>query len=109
MSDRKATISRKTSETQIELALNLEGGPIEISTSVDFLDHMVNAFAKHSGCGLTVRAKGDGMDNHHLIEDVGIALGKAIHDALGDKRGVTRFGSIMVPLDEALVAVHKRL
>jgi len=104
MSDRKATISRKTSETQIELALNLEGGPIEISTSVDFLDHMLNAFAKHSGCGLTVRAKGDGMDNHHLIEDVGIALGKAMHDALGDKRGVTRFGSIMVPLDEALVA-----
>src|SRR5581483_1739495 len=66
--------------------------------------HMVTAFAKHSGCGLKIRARGDGMDNHHIIEDVGIALGKAMYDALGDKRGVVRFGSIMVPLDEALVA-----
>jgi imidazoleglycerol-phosphate dehydratase len=105
MNERRAgAIARTTSETSVELTIDLDGGPIEISTSVDFLDHMLEAFAKHSGCGLFVRATGDGMDNHHVIEDVGIALGKAISDALGDKRGITRFGSIMVPLDEALVA-----
>ena len=65
---------------------------------------MLHAFAKHSGCGLQVVARGDGMDQHHLVEDVGIALGTAIYDALGDKRGIARFGSTMVPLDDALVA-----
>lgn len=105
MNERRAgAIARTTSETSVELTIDLDGGPIEISTSVDFLDHMLEAFAKHSGCGLFVRSTGDGMDNHHVIEDVGIALGKAISDALGEKRGITRFGSIMVPLDEALVA-----
>lgn len=101
---RRGAVSRSTSETKIELALDLDGGPIEIATGVDFFDHMLHAFAKHSGCGLTVRASGDGMDNHHVIEDVGIALGKAMHDALGEKRGIERFGSIMLPLDEALIA-----
>lgn len=101
---RRGAVSRATSETTIDLAIDLDGGPIEIATSVDFLDHMLTAFAKHSGCGLTISARGDGMDNHHVIEDVGIALGKAVHDALGDKRGITRFGSIMLPLDEALIA-----
>lgn len=104
MTDRRATVSRTTSETTIELALDLDGGPVEIATGVDFFDHMLNAFAKHGGCGLKIRASGDGMDNHHLIEDVGIALGKAIHEALGDKRGIERFGSVMLPLDEALIA-----
>jgi imidazoleglycerol-phosphate dehydratase len=104
MNERRAgAIARTTSETSVELTIDLDGGPIEISTSVDFLDHMLEAFAKHSGCGLFVRATGDGMDNHHVIEDVGIALGKAISDALGEKRGIARFGSIAVPLDEALV------
>jgi imidazoleglycerol-phosphate dehydratase len=65
---------------------------------------MLDAFAKHSGCGLTVTARGDGMDHHHVVEDVGIALGKAIYDALGEKRGIARFGSTMLPLDDALVA-----
>lgn len=65
---------------------------------------MLHAFAKHSGCGLFVRAGGDGMDHHHVIEDVGIALGKAVAQALGEKRGIERFGSVMVPLDEALIA-----
>jgi imidazoleglycerol-phosphate dehydratase len=65
---------------------------------------MLHAFAKHSGCGLQIVARGDGMDHHHVIEDVGIALGKAMYDALGDKRGIARFGSMMVPLDDALVA-----
>ena len=101
---RRGAVSRTTGETKIDLAIDLDGGKIEISTSVDFLDHMLHAFAKHSGCGLTIRATGDGMDNHHAIEDVGIALCKAIHDALGEKRGIARFGSIMLPLDEALIA-----
>jgi imidazoleglycerol phosphate dehydratase HisB len=70
---------------------------------VRFLDHMLDAFAKHSGCGLTLVATGDGMDNHHLIEDVGIALGTAIREALGEKRGIARFGSMAIPLDDALV------
>lgn len=101
---RTGAIARSTAETSIELTVDLDGGPVEIDTSIDFLDHMLQAFAKHSGCGLFVRASGDGMDNHHVIEDVGIALGKAIAEALGDKRGIARFGSIMLPLDEALIA-----
>jgi len=83
--------------------LGLDGGPIEIDTDVKFLDHMLEAFAKHSGSGLVLRAEGDGLDHHHLIEDVGIALGSAIHQALGEKRGIARFGSQAVPLDDALV------
>jgi imidazoleglycerol-phosphate dehydratase len=101
---RAGAIARTTTETSIELTVDLDGGPVEVSTPVDFLDHMLEAFAKHSGCGLYVRATGDAMDNHHVIEDVGIALGKAISDALGEKRGIARFGSAMVPLDEALIA-----
>ncbi len=100
---RRATIARETKETTIALDLDLDGGPIAIATDVKFLDHMLEAFAKHSGCGLTLRATGDGMDHHHLIEDVGIALGQAIYTALGDKRGIARFGSLAVPLDDALV------
>lgn len=101
---RTATVERATKETQIRLHLALDGGPISIDTDVSFLNHMLDAFAKHSGCGLTITARGDGMDHHHVIEDVGIALGKAIYDALGEKRGIARFGSVMVPLDDALVA-----
>jgi len=86
------------------LRLSLDGGPIDISTDVKFLDHMLDAFAKHSGCGLSLIARGDGMDHHHVIEDVGIALGKAMYEALGDKSGIARFGSMMVPLDDALIA-----
>ncbi|GAC1457666.1 MAG: imidazoleglycerol-phosphate dehydratase HisB [Vulcanimicrobiaceae bacterium] len=100
---RRATIARETKETTIALDLDLDGGPIAIATDVAFLDHMLDAFAKHSGCGLTHRATGDGMDHHHLIEDVGIALGQAIYAALGEKRGLARFGSLAVPLDDALV------
>lgn len=101
---RRGNVSRNTKETQIELELHLDGGPAEISTSVTFLDHMLEAFAKHSGCGLRVCATGDGLDNHHVIEDVGIALGKALHEALGEKTGIERFGSCMLPLDDALIA-----
>lgn len=101
---RTASVDRKTKETQIVLRLDLDGGEIAIDTDVKFLDHMLEAFAKHSGCGLLVTGRGDGLDNHHLVEDVGIALGKAIYDALGEKRGIARFGSTTVPLDDALVA-----
>jgi imidazoleglycerol-phosphate dehydratase len=100
---RRAAVERNTKETQITLRLALEGGPVEIDTGVKFFDHMLEAFARHSGCGLVVVAKGDGMDHHHLVEDVGIALGRAIHEALGEKRGIARFGSLAVPLDDALV------
>lgn len=100
---RSASIRRRTKETSIELDLDLEGGQIEINSSVKFLDHMLEAFARHAGCGLRLTGRSDGMDNHHIIEDVGIALGTAIYQALGDKRGITRFGSIAVPLDESLV------
>lgn len=100
---RRAAIKRQTKETTIDLALDLDGGPIAVATDVKFLDHMLDAFAKHSGTGLQLRATGDGMDHHHLIEDVGISLGLAIAQALGEKRGIVRFGSIAVPLDDALV------
>ena len=100
---RRASISRATKETTIELELDLDGGDRLIATDVKFLDHMLDAFAKHAGCGLTLRARGDGMDHHHVVEDVGIALGSAIAEALGDKAGITRFGSMAVPLDDALV------
>ena len=100
---RRASIARSTGETTVELELDLDAGPVAIATDLTFLDHMLNAFAKHSGCGLTLRARGDGLDGHHLVEDVGIALGTALHQALGDKRGIERFGSLAVPLDDALV------
>lgn len=102
---RTAQLSRETSESSIELSLNLDGsGTSEISTSVPFFDHMLTAFAKHSLIDLTVRATGDvDIDVHHTVEDVGIVLGKAIRQALGDKAGISRYGDALVPLDEALV------
>lgn len=104
MVHRRASLSRVTNETSVEVAVDLDGGAVKATTGVDFLDHMLHALGTHAAIGLTVVAKGDGMDNHHLIEDVGIALGSAIHEALGDKRGIARFGSMMAPLDDALVA-----
>jgi imidazoleglycerol-phosphate dehydratase len=100
---RRAAIVRETRETKVDLALDLAGGPISVATDVKFLNHMLETFAKHSGCGLTLKATGDGMDHHHLVEDTGIVLGSAIAQALGDKRGIVRFGSLAVPLDDALV------
>jgi len=104
-SQRTAHIQRETSESSIDLTLNLDGSGItDISTSVPFFDHMLTAFAKHSLIDLTVRAKGDiEIDVHHTVEDIGIVLGKAIGQALGDKAGIARFGDALVPLDEALV------
>ena len=103
MSSRNAHVRRETKETRIDLRLALDGGTVSVETGVDFFDHMLNALATHGGLGLELVAQGDGMDHHHLVEDVGIAFGRAIDEALGDKRGIARFGSIAVPLDDALV------
>jgi imidazoleglycerol-phosphate dehydratase len=102
---RNAKVSRETSESSIELTINLDGtGFSEIETSVPFFDHLLTAFAKHSLTDLTVRASGDvEIDVHHTVEDVGIVLGQAIKQALGDKQGISRYGDALVPLDEALV------
>ena len=104
---RSATVERSTSETSIRVALDLDGrGRGTIETGVPFLDHMLDALARHSAIDLEVAAKGDThIDDHHTVEDVGIAIGQALDRALGDKKGIGRFGYAEVPLDEALVAV----
>src|SRR5580698_6706283 len=101
---RTAKLSRQTSETDIALTLDLDGsGRAEIATGIGFLDHMLTALARHALFDLTVRAKGDlHIDAHHTTEDVGIVLGRALNEALGDKRGIARFGYALVPMDEAL-------
>ena len=101
---RAATLTRTTSETDITLSLDLDGtGRAEIDTGIGFLDHMLTALARHALIDLSVRAKGDlHIDFHHTTEDVGIVLGQALARALGDKRGVRRFGHAVVPMDEAL-------
>ena len=102
--ERNGKVQRKTNETDIELTVNLDGsGASDISTGVGFFDHMLTHIAKHGLFDLTVRAKGDlHVDDHHTVEDVGIALGKAIDQALGDRSGIERFGHAIVPMDEAL-------
>lgn len=102
---RKAEISRKTNETDISLNLCLDGtGKSEIATGCGFLDHMLTLFARHGGFDLTVFCKGDtDVDYHHTVEDIGIALGDAFKSALGDMRGITRYGSFILPMDEALI------
>ena len=104
---RQATVKRKTTETAIEVSLDLDGtGRAEIATGVGFLDHMLDLLARHSLIDLTVRAKGDlHVDFHHTAEDVGIALGQALRQALGDKRGITRYASLDMPMDETLTRV----
>lgn len=100
---RTAEISRETKETQIKIALDLDGGAVEIDTGIGFFDHMLNAFAVHGGFGLKVNVHGDlEVDCHHTIEDTGIVLGKVFDKALGNKGGIRRFGSFYVPMDEAL-------
>ncbi len=104
MTARTASISRSTSESSIELSLDLDGtGSSDISTSVPFFDHMLTAFSKHSLIDLRVRATGDtDIDVHHTVEDTGIVLGQALRQALGDRAGIGRYGDALVPLDEAL-------
>lgn len=100
---RTSEITRKTKETDITLKLNLDGGEVKVSTGIGFFDHMLNSFATHGGFGLELTAKGDlEVDGHHTAEDVGIVLGKAFNEALGDKGSIERFGSFYVPMDEAL-------
>jgi len=101
---RKAKIIRKTSETDIELSLNLDGnGKYNVKTTIPFIDHMLSLFSKHSLVDLKVIAKGDTeVDNHHLIEDLGIVLGEAIKKALGKKKGISRYGNFLLPMDESL-------
>jgi imidazoleglycerol-phosphate dehydratase len=105
MTNRAATVTRETSESCSELCVDLEGtGTSDIQTSVPFYDHLLTAFAKHSLTDLRIRASGDThIDVHHTVEDVGIVLGQAILEALGDKAGISRYGDALVPLDEALV------
>ena len=102
---RTASIERKTSETDIRLTVNIDGnGGSEIATGVGFFDHMLTHIAKHGLLDLTIKAAGDlHIDDHHTVEDVGIALGKALAEALGDRAGIARVGNCAVPMDEALV------
>lgn len=100
---RTAHIVRKTKETEIDLALTLEGGSVEVSTGIGFFDHMLTALAFYAGWGLVLTVKGDlHVDGHHTVEDTGIVLGQALREALGDRAGIRRFGSAYVPMDEAL-------
>ncbi len=104
---RTARISRKTKETDIQLELDLDGsGLAEVSTGIGFFDHMLTSFARHSGIDLKLHAEGDlHVDEHHLVEDTAIVLGKALSDALGDMAGIARFGEARIPMDEALAEV----
>jgi imidazoleglycerol-phosphate dehydratase len=103
---RQAEISRRTSETEITLRLDLDGdGASEIATGVGFFDHMLTHIARHGLLHLSVKASGDlQIDDHHTVEDVGIVLGQALKEAIGDKKGIRRYGQALVPMDEALVA-----
>lgn len=100
---RTASIQRNTKETQISLSLDLDGGEVKVSTGIGFFDHMLTAFGFYAKIGLEVEVKGDlYVDGHHTVEDTGIVLGQALKEALGDKKGIRRFGSCYVPMDEAL-------
>ena len=102
---RKSEIKRTTAETDIALSVCLDGtGKSEIDTGVGFLDHMLTLFARHGRFDLTVKCDGDtNVDDHHSVEDIGIVLGQAFSEALGDKRGIVRYGSMLLPMDEALI------
>lgn len=104
--ERKITLTRKTFETDIELSLNLDGnGQCNVSTGVGFFDHMMTLFTKHGRFDLTLKATGDAADNHHVLEDIGILLGKAFAETLGDKAGITRYAFQFTPMDEALCRI----
>jgi len=107
MAVRQATISRKTGETDIRLSFNVDGtGEVSIESDVPFLNHMLDLFAKHGLFDLKLDARGDiEVDDHHTVEDIGICLGQAIREALGDKKGIRRYASVFVPMDEALAQV----
>jgi imidazoleglycerol-phosphate dehydratase len=103
---REATVTRKTKETEISVSICLDGGPFSLQIPSGFLSHMLDALAKHAGLGLKIEAVGDvHVDLHHTVEDIGIVMGKAIKKALGEKRGITRYGQAKIPMDECLVEV----
>lgn len=100
---RTAEVSRKTKETGIDLKLSLEGGPVEVKTGIGFFDHMLTALAFYGGLGLSLTVEGDlEVDGHHTVEDTGIVLGQAMKEALGDRKGIRRYASAYIPMDEAL-------
>ena len=100
---RTAEVSRKTKETGIDLKLSLEGGPVEAKTGIGFFDHMLTALAFYGGLGLSLTVEGDlEVDGHHTVEDTGIVLGQAMREALGDRKGIRRYASAYIPMDEAL-------
>lgn len=107
MTQRRAEVSRTTGETDIALTLSIDGsGKADAQTGIGFLDHMLELFAHHGGFDLAVTAAGDlDVDGHHTVEDIGLALGQAFDEALGDKRGIRRYGSFLLPMDEALAMV----
>jgi imidazoleglycerol-phosphate dehydratase len=103
---RSATVTRQTTETSIEVTLDLEGGDVSVETGVPFFDHMLDQVGRHGRVGLIVRAHGDlEVDAHHTVEDTGICIGEALRQALGDKRGIARYGDALVPMEEALAQV----
>ena len=100
---RSATIERNTKETWIQVALDLDGGPVSVETGIGFFDHMLTAFGFYAKIGLTIQASGDlEVDGHHTVEDTGIVLGEAIKKAVGDKKGINRYGYFILPMDEVL-------
>lgn len=105
MAERTAMVKRETGETSIELTLNLDGtGKCAVETGIGFFDHMIDGFARHGLFDITLRCAGDlHVDTHHTVEDIGIVLGRAIAEALGDKKGIKRYGSCTLPMDEALI------
>jgi len=104
---RSSAVSRKTNETDIQLSLGVDGsGEVSLETDVPFLNHMLDLFAKHGQFDLKVEARGDvDIDDHHTVEDIGICLGQVLREALGDKKGIKRYASVFVPMDEALAQV----
>lgn len=106
MTDRSARVTRKTNETDVTIALALDGGEVETSTGVPFFDHMLDQLGRHGHLGLRIQTEGDlEIDAHHTVEDTGIALGEALTEALGDKAGIRRYGDALVPMEEALAQV----
>jgi imidazoleglycerol-phosphate dehydratase len=104
---RTARIRRETTETRVAVAVDLEGGPIQVRTTIPFFDHMLTLMAKHGLLGLEIEAAGDTeIDLHHTVEDVGITLGQALRQALGDRAGIRRYGQAGVPMDEALASAN---
>jgi imidazoleglycerol-phosphate dehydratase len=107
MARRRAEVHRKTTETDIALTLDIDGsGVAEVMTGIGFLDHMLELFARHGGFDVFLKASGDlDVDGHHTVEDIGLVIGQALREALGEKRGIRRYGSALLPMDEALVMV----